>query len=745
MASLLNKYIYETYKGLIKTLDNEPIDGALKPLSDGEGNELPIKVSDTDVEVGFLTSKNVFIEAYGEVIDQNGNWVGPQQGFAGTSGTSGTNGQNGSSGTSGKNGTTGVSGSSGTSGKNGTNGSSGTSGVNGSSGQTGSAGTSGTSGLSALGLPSKVITTDNQGWTFADNKNTKTFTFNSAFANTNYSADFTWDVSDLPNQVFSNTGAVQIEFINKTTTSITVVVYLGTPISNFTFNGFLTLIASGESNGSGTSGTSGMTGAQGPQGANGTSGTSGQNGTSGANGTSGTSGISQPGTPGTSGTSGTSGNGTSGTSGTSGINGISTGRTYFFNNSQNAGINTYKLLSPDPTATAQQTVTKTLTNQQQNVLVQEFITPSLGFTVIPGGVQRFHLHYKKPAQNDNIETYVTLQLADSAGVPYGPAAPTNAALIGWTDNVNPVEVEIDLVLPTTAILATDRVIVKIYLNNLDSTSHTVNWYTEGSSNYSYVTTTVAPTTGTSGTSGTNGTSGTSGVNGAQGPQGANGSSGTSGLTGATGTSGTSGTSGGGGVDIYNSITTPTIISGGLSWYKLNVPALSFGLTAQSISINNVRFTPVLSLLPGEIIKDVAIYIQTAVASSTVALGLYSVSLDANGAFYASTLVSNFGTIDSSTTGRKTITGVNVTIPTSVNNIYYVGLLQVGGASAVAVAGPTNGLSPAYFASLNATVMDRAMSVQSTGVSYSALPSSISAATWATYTNNTTYIYVGFKS
>ena len=547
MASLLNKYIYETFKGLIKTLDNEPIDGTLKPLSDGEGNELPIKVSDTDVEVGFLTSKNVFIEAYGEVIDQNGNWVGPSQGLSGTSGTSGTNGQNGSSGTSGKNGTTGVSGSSGTSGKNGTNGSSGTSGVNGSSGQTGSAGTSGTSGLSGLGLPSKVIYTDNQGWTFdaLNSINTKTFTFNSAFANTNYAADFiyTTDPGVPSESSFSNTGLYQIYFANKTTTSIDVVIGTGNPVSDLIgFSGRLVLIASGESNGSGTSGTSGMTGAQGPQGANGTSGTSGQNGTSGANGTSGTSGISQPGTPGTSGTSGTSGvsnDGTSGTSGTSGVNGISTGRTYFFNNSQSSDVSPYKVLSVDPSGAAEQIVTKTLTNNQTNVLVQEFITPQLGFSIIPGGSQRFHLHFKKPASNDNIETYVTFQLADSAGVPYSNLVTTNTSLIGWVDSTNPVEVVLDAVIPTITINSTDRMIVKIYISNLDSTSHVVNWYTEGTSNYSYVTTSVAPTSGTSGTSGVNGTSGTSGVNGGSGAAGTSGTSGTSGTT-PSGTISTSG-------------------------------------------------------------------------------------------------------------------------------------------------------------------------------------------------------------
>lgn len=391
MASLLNKYIYETFKGLIKTLDNEPIDGALKPLSDGEGNELPIKVSETDVEVGFLTSKNLFIEEYGEVIDQNGNWTGPTSGLSGTSGTSGTNGAAGTSGTSG---------------------------VNGSSGQTGSAGTSGTSGTRGT---------------------------------------------------------------------------------------------------SGTSGTSGIgsSGTSGTSGQDGTSGTSGQDGFSGTGGTSGTSGISQPGTPGTSGTSGTSGvsnDGTSGTSGTSGVNGISSGQVYYFNQSQNSDVSGYKVLATTPNGPQVITPT-TLTNNQQGVLVSQFMTPQLGFGVIPGGNQRFYFHFKKPAANDQIEAYATIQLADSTGTPIGPVIQSGSDLIGWVDSSTPAEVTLDLTLSNTIIDPTNRMIVKIYVSNNDSTTHIVNWYTEGQQYYSFVVTTVASVSGTSGTSGVNGAAGTSGTSG----------------------------------------------------------------------------------------------------------------------------------------------------------------------------------------------------------------------------------------
>jgi collagen type VII alpha len=445
MANLFNKYIYETYKSIVgigQAGTSGLIPGTIQPLTDGEGNELPIRVSDTDVEVDYLTSKNLFIEAYGEVVDSNGNWTGPTQGLAGTSGTSGVDG---TSGTSGVSGSAGVSGSSGTSGTAGTSGTKGSSGTSGTSGTTGANGSSGTSGV----------------------------------------------------------------------------------------NG-----SSGQTGSAGTSGTSGVNGTSGTNGATGSSGTSGLNGTSGANGSSGTSGISQPGTPGTSGTSGTSG-----TAGTSGVNGISSGQQYYFNQSQSAGINTFKVLSTLPSGAAQQIVTTNLTGSQQNAQVSSFITPQLGFAVIPGGNQRFYLHYLKQGSNDQIQAYVTIQLADSTGTAIGPVIQSGSAEIGWVDASTPAEAVLDLTLPTTTIDPSNRMIVRLYLSNNDSTAHSINWYTEGTQYYSFVTTSVGAIAGTSGTSGVNGTSGLNGTSGVNGTSGASGSSGTSGVSGANGSSGTSGVNG----------------------------------------------------------------------------------------------------------------------------------------------------------------------------------------------------------
>jgi hypothetical protein len=269
---------------------------------------------------------------------------------------------------------------------------------------------------------------------------------------------------------------------------------------------------SGTSGSSGVNGTSGTDGTSGTNGANGTSGTDGSSGingvagTSGTDGSSGSSGVS--GTDGSSGSSGVSGtDGSSGSSGTSGVNGITAGRTYYFNQSESSDVEGYKVLSEEPSTSGVQTVAVSAPGSTNGVFVAQYITPELGFTVIPSGVQRFYIHYLKPAINDDIDAYLTLQLADSTGTPYGSVITTSAEYIGWNSGL-PAEVVIEQVLSTTNISTTDRMIVKLYVNNLDATTHNATYYTENG-DYSFVITSVGQSFATSGTSGTNGTSGVS--------------------------------------------------------------------------------------------------------------------------------------------------------------------------------------------------------------------------------------------
>jgi hypothetical protein len=49
MSSLINQKIKDTYEGLIKTSDEQPVDGTLKNLEDGNGGVLPIQISSSTV------------------------------------------------------------------------------------------------------------------------------------------------------------------------------------------------------------------------------------------------------------------------------------------------------------------------------------------------------------------------------------------------------------------------------------------------------------------------------------------------------------------------------------------------------------------------------------------------------------------------------------------------------------------------------------------------------------------------
>ena len=248
------------------------------------------------------------------------------------------------------------------------------------------------------------------------------------------------------------------------------------------------------------------------------------------------------------GSSGSSG--TSGTSGTSGRDGISAGRIYYFNQSVTQTPSRYKDLSTGSTTTSEVIITSAVTSSS-TVLISEFITDELGFDLIPGGVQTFHLHMLLPQANADMTAYCTLELANSGGTGYGTILTTNEAQIPWIDSTTPVEVYPNIIFPNTVIKSSDRMIVKIYVKNLDTTSHNISWYTEGNTNYSFVTTTVgvvgndgsSGSSGTSGSSGSSGTSGSSGSSGTSGSSGGSGSSGSSGTSGSSGSSGTSGSSG----------------------------------------------------------------------------------------------------------------------------------------------------------------------------------------------------------
>ena len=140
MAGLQGQTVQSTYDGLLKTIDNQPLNGTLKALTDGDGNVMPIEASTSGVA---FTADVDFTNATITGLSSGTSGTSGVNGTAGTSGTSGTSGLDGSAGTSGTSGVSGDAGTSGTSGTSGVNGTSGTSGVNGDAGTSGTSGTSG--------------------------------------------------------------------------------------------------------------------------------------------------------------------------------------------------------------------------------------------------------------------------------------------------------------------------------------------------------------------------------------------------------------------------------------------------------------------------------------------------------------------------------------------------------------------------------------------------------------------------
>lgn len=275
----------------------------------------------------------------------------------------------------------------------------------------------------------------------------------------------------------------------------------------------------------GPQGHQGDQGVQGPEGPQGVQGYQGPQGFQGDQGPQGFQGVEGP----------------QGDQGPQGPTGINSGLPYYFNYSQSSPISGYKVLSTDPTAGSQQTVSKTnITSTPQ--LVAEFISDEIGSIAIPAGIQRFYLYYLKSSSGANVQAYAELQLADSSGTPIGPTITTTTGIVGWITNTVPVETICDVVFSTTAIDPTDRMIVRLYVINNLGGSPNVTWYTEDGY-YSFVTTSLSAPAGEQGPQGPQGHQGDQGPQGATGPQGTEGSQGPQGSTGPQGVQGPIGPTG----------------------------------------------------------------------------------------------------------------------------------------------------------------------------------------------------------
>jgi hypothetical protein len=206
-----------------------------------------------------------------------------------------------------------------------------------------------------------------------------------------------------------------------------------------------------------------------------------------------------------------------------------------------------------------------------------------------------------------------------------------------------------------------------------------------------------------------------------------------------------GVSGGGGTSsaiMFNSITVPADY-GTLPWYKLNSPAQSASTaTFQLTNIGEISYSTA-NLVQGEIINEVAVYCNALATGGTASIALYSISLDANGRHYPSTLLTTFGAVSLTTTGRKTITGLSYSIPASLKGIYYTAILRTGAVGAAGLAGPSGAATVVYYVSLDSTSMGRPLTAKALG-SFTSFPATITSASFSTYTNTTNIPFIGFR-
>ena len=172
--------------------------------------------------------------------------------------------------------------------------------------------------------------------------------------------------------------------------------------------------------------------------------------------------------------------------------------TYFLNQTVTQGA--YKEFSSVSTVATEQVVPLSLAGGT-SAIIAEYLTPTgfPGSTQIIAGLWQFFLHFNAATINQNWIIRPTVYKVDTIG---------NETLILTLDPVIVTNMSTtttmyvsDAVIPATTLLTTDRILVKITMENTTGVSQTVNFRTEGSQHYSVASTTlnqVIPSGGGSG-------------------------------------------------------------------------------------------------------------------------------------------------------------------------------------------------------------------------------------------------------
>ena len=169
------------------------------------------------------------------------------------------------------------------------------------------------------------------------------------------------------------------------------------------------------------------------------------------------------------------------------IPGGSGNTTYYLN--QTVDQAPYKEFSSVATSAVEQVIPLTVLAGATSVIA-EFQTPSgvPGTTQIPGGLWGFFLHFNAGSVGQNWIIRPTVYKRDLGGIETLLFTPDPEIVTGMSTTTT-MYVS-DGVFPATTLLTTDRIVVRISVQNTTGVSQTVNFRTEGSQHYSVGLTTL---------------------------------------------------------------------------------------------------------------------------------------------------------------------------------------------------------------------------------------------------------------
>jgi hypothetical protein len=164
------------------------------------------------------------------------------------------------------------------------------------------------------------------------------------------------------------------------------------------------------------------------------------------------------------------------------------GNTTFYLN-QTVTQTPYKEFSSVATSAVEQVVPLTVAGGVTSVIA-EYMTPSgvPNTTQIPVGLWQFFLHFNAGAAGQNWIIRPTVYKRSSGGVETLLFTADPEIVTGMSTTTTMYTC--DGVFPSTALLTTDRILVRISMQNTTGVSQTVNFRTEGSQHYSVAATTL---------------------------------------------------------------------------------------------------------------------------------------------------------------------------------------------------------------------------------------------------------------